>query len=158
MLHVAGNHVTYLETLPPAGRVQSCSQASKRNSISIRDLACLISKLTATAMAVLPAPLCYRKLQQLKNQTQPPVLTPLLLHHNSEGKRPSLLSGLEMGVVSFDVPLWEFMFPQLQLLLWGLVKKNFGLVVARGSKELWSEEVHQNHINHLELLGTALAV
>ena len=48
--------------------VKSCSWIIDQGSISVRELSRLIGRMTATMMAVLPAQLCYRNLQRLKNQ------------------------------------------------------------------------------------------
>ena len=46
----------------------ACRKAREKGSLSVRELARLISKMTATLPAVLPATLWYRELQRLKNQ------------------------------------------------------------------------------------------
>ena len=48
--------------------VQACSKAIHQGKLSVQELSMLIGRMTATMMAVLPAPLCYKNLQRLKNQ------------------------------------------------------------------------------------------
>lgn len=47
---------------------QNCLNIASRQSVSARDLAQLIGRLTATNQAVLPSPLHYRSLQLLKTK------------------------------------------------------------------------------------------
>jgi hypothetical protein len=140
------------------GIVQACSQACKRDRITIHDLARLIGRMTATAMAVLPAPLCYRNLQRLKNQA--------LLTASGDYEAEVLLDQVakeELQRWKHELLRWngrplQPLVPDLtietdaSLLGWGAVVDG----VSTGG--LWSEEERQSHINHLELLGAALAV
>ena len=140
------------------GIVQSCSQASRENSITIRDLARLIGKMTATAMAVLPAPLCYRSLQRLKNQSlfatsgdyEAKVLLDQAAREELQWWRYELQqwNGRPLQPPNADLTIET----DASLLGWGAVAEG----VSTGGQ--WSEEERQNHINHLELMGAALAV
>ena len=140
------------------GIIQSCSQASRRGSISIRDLARLIGRMTATAMAVLPAPLCYRNLQRLKNQGlltnsgdyDAKVLLDQAAKEELQWWTHELLqwNGKPLQPPSSDLTIET----DASLLGWGAVANE----VSTGS--LWSEEERQSHINHLEMLGAVLAV
>ena len=47
----------------------ACKKIREKGSTSVRELAKLIGKMTATLPAIFPAPLWYRELQRLKNQT-----------------------------------------------------------------------------------------
>jgi len=131
---------------------------SRRSWVTIRDLARLIGKMSATAMAVLPVPLCYRSLQHLKNQAL------LASFGNFETKVPlDQWAKEELQWWSQELPRWNGRpitppSPDLtvetdaSLLGWGAVAEK----VSTGG--LWSEEERQMHINHLELLGAVLAV
>lgn len=63
---------TTMSLVLPADKLQrikqDCRQALHRLAMSVRSLARLIGKMTATAQAILPAPLYYRSLQHLKNR------------------------------------------------------------------------------------------
>lgn len=140
------------------GIVQACSQASRRNRITIRDLARLIGRMTATTIAVLPAPLCYRNLQQLKNQallnTSGNYEAKVLLNEAAKQElqwwKEELLrwNGRPLQPPPPDLTIET----DASLLGWGAVAEG----VSTGG--LWSEEERQSHINHLELMGAALAV
>ena len=47
---------------------KACQAALLQGTLSVRDLSRLIGQMSATMRAVLPAPLCYRNLQRIKNQ------------------------------------------------------------------------------------------
>ena len=49
------------------GIIQACQTAVLKQKLSVRDLARLLGRMSATAMAVLPAPICYRSLQRQRN-------------------------------------------------------------------------------------------
>ena len=55
----------------PQGKVTAikdlCSQMLSQTQLTVRDIARLIGKLTASIQAIFPAPLHYRQLQSLKN-------------------------------------------------------------------------------------------
>jgi len=63
---------TTMSLLLPMDKIQDiqhrCSEMIKKPSTTVRQLAKLIGKLTATAQAVLPAPLFYRRLQMQKSK------------------------------------------------------------------------------------------
>ena len=48
--------------------VKTCKRLHQERSLTVRELARLIGRLTATLPAIFPAPLWYRELQRLKNQ------------------------------------------------------------------------------------------
>lgn len=48
---------------------QACRAMLRQPSTTVRELSRMIGHLTATVQAILPAPLCYRQLQRLKNET-----------------------------------------------------------------------------------------
>ena len=132
--------------------VQACSQASKRKSIAIRDLARLIGRMTATAMAVLQVPLCYRNLQRLKNQA------PLTASGNYEAE--VLLDQAakeELQWWKHELLQWKgrpLQPPPPDLTIEMDASLGWGAVADRvGTWGLWSEEERQRHINHLELFG-----
>ena len=140
------------------GIVQCCNQASRMNKITVRDLAQIIGKMSATMLAVLPAPLCYRNLQRLKNQAllTSPGNYEAEVHLDQAAKeelqwwKHELLqwNGRPLHPPSPDLTIET----DASLLGWGAVTEG----VSTGG--LWSEEERQNHINHLELLGAVLAV
>lgn len=49
--------------------VSICKNAQQKQSLSVWELARLIGKMMATMLAIYQAPLWYRELQRLKNQT-----------------------------------------------------------------------------------------
>ena len=109
-------------------------------------------------MAVLPAPLCYRNLQQLKNQA---LLTAsgnyeaevLLDQAAKEELKHELLNRRPLQPPTPD--LTKEMMP----LSWAGVQERVSTWVSKWTQpRLWLEEECQSHINHLELLGAALAV
>ena len=140
------------------GIVQSCNLASKRSKITIRDLARLIGKMTATMMAVLPAPLCYRNLQHLKNQAllaspgnyEREVHLDLAAKEELQWWKHELLrwNGRPLHPPSPDLTIET----DASLLGWGAATE------GTSTGGLWSEEERQSHINHLELMGAELAV
>ena len=139
------------------GIVQSCRTAHKKSFLSIREIARLIGRMTATALAVLPAPLCYRNLQQLKNHA-------LLTEEGYDAKvRLNRGAKQELQWWAQELPKWNgrpihppppdlTIETDASLLGWGAVANG----VCTGG--LWSEEERQSHINQLEMLGAALAV
>ena len=48
--------------------ISDCQAAALRGEVSVRELSKLIGRMSVTMLAVLPAPLCYRGLQALKNR------------------------------------------------------------------------------------------
>lgn len=49
--------------------VAECQSAIRKGRVSVRELSRLIGRMSATVMAVLPAPLCFRGLQAAKNRS-----------------------------------------------------------------------------------------
>ena len=58
------------------GIVKARQAALQQGTLTVRDLSRLIGRMSATMQAVLPAPLCYRNLQRLKNYMPSASLTP----------------------------------------------------------------------------------
>ena len=56
----------------PQEKVEKIKQEARvmiqKRCVSLRELTCLLGRMSATSQAVLPAPMCYRQLQILKNQ------------------------------------------------------------------------------------------
>ena len=136
---------------------RSCQAVLKQETVTVRDLSRVLGRMTAASQAVLPAPLCYRNLQRVRN----------LAYARAQSYE---------AVVALDTPAkeelrWWNQFmedwngkailapkPQLtiesdaSLLGWGA---HCGGVSTGG---LWSPEERCRHINCLELMGASLAV
>ena len=136
--------------------ITDCQSATNKGRVTVRELSKLIGRMSATMLAVLPAPLCYRGLQQLKNRA----------FATSQSYETTVTLTKEAIV---ELRWWTRMLrdwngrpilpptPDLiietdaSLLGWGAAS-------AQGSTGgLWSEEERACHINALELMGGALA-
>ena len=134
--------------------ITDCQSATNRGRVTVRELSKLIGRMSATMLAVLPAPLCYRELQQLKNRA----------FATSQSYDTTVTLSKEAIV---ELRWWTRMLrdwngrqilpptPDLiietdaSLLGWGAAS-------AQGSTGgLWSEEERAYHINALELMGRA---
>ena len=136
---------------------KACQAALLQGTLSVRDLSRLIGQMSATMRAVLPGPLCYRKLQRIKNQElsrshsfesmvtlDDSAKEELLwwVHQVTTWNGRAIISQTPDLVVETDA----------SLLGWGAVS---GEVRTGG---LWSEKERTQHINCLELMAGALAV
>ena len=136
---------------------KACQAALLQGTLSVRDLSRLIGQMSATMRAVLPAPLCYRNLQRIKNQElsrshsfeamvtlDDSAKEELLrwVHQLTTWNGRAILSQTPDLVVETDA----------SLLGWGAVSEE----VRTGG--LWSEKERTQHINCLELMAGALAV
>jgi len=138
--------------------IEKCRSVISARSLKVRNLAKLIGQLTASAAAVLPAPLHYRYLQKLKAQS-------LRLHNQryeakvelSQQAREevdwwmtnlSLYNGRSVRISDPDLIITS----DASMSGWG--------AVAGGTKiqGLWSPLEKQSHINLLELRAASLAV
>ena len=136
---------------------KACQAALLQGTLSVRDLSRLIGQMSATMRAVLPAPLCYRNLQRIKNQElsrshsfeamvtlDDSAKEELLwwVHQLTTWNGRAILSQTPDLVVETDA----------SLLGWGAVPEG----MRTGG--LWSEKERTQHINCLELMAGALAV
>ena len=139
------------------GIIQACQTAVLKQKLSVRDLARLLGRMSATAMAVLPAPICYRSLQRQRNAA-------FAIYQSFETQVQLNQASLE------ELQWWIKQLPQwngrsipsplpditvetdASLLGWG--------AAANGTSTggLWSDEERSQHINHLELMGGAFAI
>ena len=135
----------------------ACRKAREKGSLSVRELARLIGKMTVTLPAVHPAPLWYRELQCLKNQTlqrshsfetSAKLTQEALLELDWWGIKTNLVTGKGMMTREPDLT----METDASLMGWG--------AVCRGIRTggLWSQLEGRNHINYLELLAAMFAV
>jgi len=139
------------------GIVKACQAALQQGTLTVRDLSRLIGRMSATMQAVLPAPLCYRNLQRLKNYA-------FSLSHSFEARvvlDQSAKEELLWWVNQLSTWNGKAILPQppdlivetdASLLGWGAVSEG----IRTGG--LWSEEERAQHINLLELKGGAMAV
>ena len=145
----------------PQGKVTAiedlCSQMLSQTELTVRDIARLIGKLTASIQAIFPAPLHYRQLQSLKN-------TALQSGGNYNMKvslNPACQEELQWWIAHLNA--WNgqaILTPPPDLVIetdasqqgWGAVCKE----VRTGG--LWSQNERLLHINCLELLAGAFAV
>ena len=129
-----------------------------KRCVSLRELTRLLGRMSATSQAVLPAPLCYRQLQMLKNHVW------------------SQTASFEPEVALTDGAIQELHWWMQHLEKWNgkpvlpskpdLVLETDASLLGWGARceeiptgGLWSlEERNQLHINCLELLWGALAV
>jgi hypothetical protein len=136
------------------GIIQACQTAVLKQKLSVCNLARLLGRMSATAMAVLPAPICYWALQRQRNSA-------FAIYQSFETRVQLNQSSLE------ELQWWIKQLPQwngrsipsplpditietdASLLGWG--------AAAGGTSTggLWSEEERSQHINHLELMGGA---
>ena len=132
----------------------ACKRARERGSISVRELARLIGRMTATLPAIFPAPLWYRELQRLKNQAFPRTqLFETLVKLNQEALlelnwwsiKRNLIDGKSISAQEPDLT----METDASMMGWGAVCQG----LRTGG--LWS---HKNHIDYLELLAAMFAV
>ena len=137
--------------------MSSCTRAREKGSISVRDLARLIGKMTATLPAIFPAPLWYRELQRLKNQALQRTQsfeTPVRLNQEAVLEldwwsiKRNLIEGKSISAQEPDL----IMETDASMLGWGAVCQG----VRTGG--LWSQTEGKNHINYLELLAAMFAV
>ena len=136
---------------------QDCEWALRQETLSVRDLSRLIGRMTATMQAVLPAPLCYRSLQRLKNKTfsqTQSYMTRVTLDHCAKEEllwwktQLQHWNGKAMIRPTPDIVVET----DASLLGWGAVSEG---VRTNG---LWSESERSLHINHLELMAGDFAV
>ena len=132
--------------------MESCYVLLKKRKASVREISGLIGRMSAAILAILPAPLCYRGLQRLKNET-----------FASSQSYETIVSLDERAVEELiwwtqQVQHWNgrpILTPtpditvetDASLLGWGAVS---GETRTGG---LWSEEERAQHINMLELMG-----
>ena len=125
--------------------------------MSVRSLARLIGRMTATAQAILPAPLYYRSLQHLKNQVfrqAGSFETMLTLNEPAKQelhwweKEVMSWNGKSLTIADSDIVIET----DASLLGWGAHCRG----VATGG--LWSPQERGLHINILELIGGTFAV
>ena len=145
----------------PQGKVTAindlCSQMLSQTELTVRDIARLIGKLTASIQAIFPAPLHYRQLQSLKN-------TALQSGGNYNTKvslNPACQEELQWWIAHLNA--WNgraILTPPPDLVIetdasqqgWGAICKE----VRTGG--LWSQNERLLHVNCLELLAGAFAV
>ncbi|XP_074643979.1 uncharacterized protein LOC141900830 [Tubulanus polymorphus] len=148
----------------PGGKImkirEQCQQMLNCQTVTVRDPAKLIGKLTATVSAILPAPLDYRNLQMLKraglgvgNQSYETEVT-----LTTEGREDLLWWIQEIqnhngkSVISPDPDLT--ITTDASHLGGGAVVEGTGLV----TQGLWSPQEASKHINVLELMVVQLAL
>ena len=136
---------------------QNCLDLVSRQSVSARDLAQLIGRLTATNQAVLPSPLHYRSLQILKTKA---------LHAGGSYDHQVQLdeeSKQELIWWSSKLSMWNgkaLVRPHPNI----VIKSDASLVgwgaVCQNAKTggLWLENERDQHINVLELKAAFLAI
>ena len=139
------------------GIKQECSRARKQRSLSIRTLARIIGRLSAAAQAILPAPLYYRALQQLKNTAfrtassfddQVPLTTDARRELQWWMEEARKYNGRQIHSSSPDLTIES----DASLLGWGALAED----IPTGG--LWSPQERCLHINVLELMAGAFAV
>ena len=154
------NSVTMTMSLPEEkikSIARACQTILKQETVTVRELSRVLGKMTAASQAVLPALLCYRNLQRVKNlayaRTQSyEAVVPL-----------DTLAQEELQWWCEFVKNWNgkaILAPRPQMTIesdasqlgWGA---RCGSVTTGG---LWSPEERSMHINCLELLGAFLAV
>ena len=153
---------TILMTLTlPEERLQKilkgCQSALHKNRVSVRDLSRLIGMMSATMLAVLPAPLHYRELQKLKIRAQKMTQsfeTMVLLNKESKAELGWWITMLNRWNGRPILPLAPDLVIETDasLLGWGAATDK----MSTGG--LWSEQERTHHINLLELAGGALAM
>ena len=135
----------------------ACRRIRKKRCASVRELARLIGKMTATLPAVFPAPLWYRELQHLKNQTYQrsqsfecmvTLSQEALLELDWWSVERNLMNG--KSVITQDSDLT--METDASMLGWGAVCQG----IRTGG--LWSQAERRSHINYLELLAAWFGV
>lgn len=136
---------------------QNCLDLVSRQSVSARDLAQLIGRLTATNQAVLPSPLHYRSLQLLKTKA---------LHTGGNYDHHVQLdedSKQELIWWSSKLSKWNgraLVHPQPNI----VVKSDASLIgwgaICQNTKTggLWMENERDQHINEFELKAAFLAM
>jgi len=135
----------------------ACQRACQEGTLSIRELARLIGRLTATLPAIFPAPMWYRELQRLKNQalqqshsfeTLVTLTEEAILELNWWSTKMRLVNGKSILAKEPDL----VMETDASMLGWG--------AVCNGTRTggLWSQAERQHHINYLELLAASFAV
>ena len=82
---------------------QACRAMLRQPFTTVQELSQMIGRLTATVQAVLPAPLCYRQLQWLKNEAFSDIS--LIFNKTRSGTRSS--AGPAMVEVSFQRVEWK---------------------------------------------------
>ena len=136
---------------------ENCLDLASRQSVSVRDLAQLIGRLTATNQAVLPSPLHYRSLQLLKTKA---------LHTGGSYDHHVQLdenSKQELIWWSSKLSVWNgkalvrplpniIVKSDASLIGWGAICQN----TKTGG--LWLEKERGQHINVLELKAAFLAI
>ena len=135
----------------------ACRRIRKKRCASVRELARLIGKMTATLPAVFPAPLWYRELQRLKNQTYQrsqsfecmvTLSQEALLELDWWSVERNLMNG--KSVITQDPDLT--METDASMLGWGAVCQG----IRTGG--FWSQAERRSHINYLELLAAWFGV
>ena len=136
---------------------QDCQWALQQQTVSIRDLCHLIGRLTASIQAVLPAPLCYRNLQRIKNQAfaqSQDFDAWVSLDQSAKEELCWWVNNLQAWngkAVLSPVPDLV-METDASLLGWGAV------LGGMSTSGLWSETERSQHINSLELMAGVFAV
>ncbi len=145
----------------PQGKVTAikhlCTQIMSLKEVTVRDIARLIGKLTASIQAIFPAPLHYRQLQSLKNKAL-----------QSKGTYDTLVSlnqacreELQWWLAHLDA--WNgraILTPPPDLVIeTDASKQGWGAAcMDMRTGGLWSQNERLLHINCLELLAGAFAV
>ena len=152
---------TTLMTLTlPEGKVQNiikeCQSALCKEVVSVRDLSRLIGMMSATTLAVLPAPLHYRELQEMKIHALKTSQSFDTIVHLNEKSRKELqwwVATLKKWNGRPILPLKPDLIIETDasLLGWGAA------VGERSTGGLWAVQERSLHINVLELAGGALA-
>jgi len=134
-----------------------CLRVNQKHSLSVRKLARLIVKMTATLPATYQTPLWYRELQHLKNQ----VLQKSQSFDNLVTLNKEALLELEWWSTKMNLMNRKSVFakdPDMTIEMdasmqgWGAVCKD----VCTGG--LWSQVEPGHHINYLELLAAIFTV
>ena len=137
--------------------VAECRGTLQRESVSVRELARLIGRMSAASQAVLPAPLRFRSLQRAKNKAFRRTQSfETVVNLNQEIKTELTWWAEELSKwngrkLSLDQPSLVIE-TDASLLGWGAA---LGEVSTGG---LWTERERLNHIHLLELIGGAFAI
>lgn len=134
-----------------------CSHALLAKSLTVRQLACLIGRMSAATQTILPAPLFYRQLQNLKNaafSTSQSYDSRLTLDQAARSdlqwwlKEAQAWNGKSLQCQPPDLTLES----DASLLGWGAHWQ------SKATGGLWMPEERSFHINVLEMLAGAFAV
>lgn len=145
----------------PQGKVTNiknlCTQMMALKVVTVRDVARLIGKLTASIQAIFPAPLHYRQLQSLKNQALQSGGT----YDTQISLNPACREELLWWVAHLDAWNGRAIFtPQPDLVIETDASKQGWGAICQDTRTggLWSQSERLLHINCLELLAGAFAV